>query len=74
MASCIDCRWWSSEDWKRKPAEEGSCMAARTEPDGKGHARPLVAGTRMRAVGNGGSVAASLLTHGDFFCAQYLPR
>lgn len=74
MASCIDCRWWSPKDWNRKPAEEGSCMAARTEPDGSGTARPVLAGTRLRAVADGGSLAASLLTRSDFYCVQYLPR
>jgi hypothetical protein len=49
-------------------------MAARTEPDGSGTARPVLAGTRLRAVADGGSLAASLLTRSDFYCVQYLPR
>ncbi len=49
-------------------------MVARTEPDGDGVCRPIAAGSRMRAVGNDGHVAASLFTRSDFRCAEFAPR
>ena len=55
-------------------SDEGACMVARTEPGGDGVCRPVIPTTRMRAVANDGDGAASLVTRGDFQCAQFARR
>jgi hypothetical protein len=71
--NCGECRWWT-QDWKGLDQREGACMIARTEPDDDGRCRPVVERSRMRAVGNGGGVSASLFTRIDFTCADFSPR
>ncbi len=73
MPSCRECRWWTRELKWLSPGE-GVCMIARTEPSDDGTCRPVVSATPMRAVANGGDIAASLITVGDFECRQFAPR
>ena len=54
--------------------DEGACMIARSEPDRDGVCRPLFRDAQMRAVGNDGHVAASLITRSGFRCAQFESR
>ncbi len=73
MPSCQDCRWWT-QDWKGIAPNEGACMIARSEPDRDGHSRPVVTNTPMRAIGNDGHVAGTLITRRGFRCAAFAPR
>jgi hypothetical protein len=73
MQSCEGCRWWT-QGWKGLRDAEGACMVSRTELDSTGVCHPIVPDARMRAVANDGHVAATLVTHADFVCAQFAPR
>jgi hypothetical protein len=73
MSSCRECRWWTRE-WKDLQENEGACMIARTEPGRDGVLRPIIADTPMRAVGNDGDVAGSLITRSNHTCAQFVLR